>query len=115
MSTKLAGALASLLIALLCLSAASPKVAAATTCPTTLSFGATLGVFARQDDRSRRRSAPPSTAGDAVFVHAVGAAGSGLEVDLDVRDPSGAVVCSATAGRERRGGVPGEGRPGSTQ
>jgi Ca2+-binding RTX toxin-like protein len=91
----LAVAITTLLLA--CLPTGAPKVAAATACPTTIAFGATFGCSL---DKTTEVDAfgVTVTAGDAIFVHAVGAAGSGLEVDLDVRDPSGAVVCSASAG-----------------
>ena len=93
-SKRLALATTAFLIA--CLSYGAPR-ATATACPTTISFGATLACSL---DKTTEVDAfgVTVTAGDAIFVHAVGATGSGLEVDLDVRDPSGTLACSATAG-----------------
>jgi Ca2+-binding RTX toxin-like protein len=75
----------------------APKVEAATSCPTTLSFGATVpcALDAKGETDAFALSA---SAGDVAFVHAVGASGAGLEMDLDVSDPSGKTICSATAG-----------------
>src|SRR5262249_48030943 len=91
-----AAATTALLFACLSFSAA-PQVAAATACPTTLAFGTTVGcaIDAKGETDAFALNA---SAGDVAFVHAVGASGAGLEMDLDVRDPSGKTICSATAG-----------------
>ncbi|HVT76759.1 MAG TPA: calcium-binding protein [Acidimicrobiales bacterium] len=91
----LAGAITALLVA--CLPTGTPKVAAAAACPSTISYGTTVAcsLAAKGEVDGFALSA---SAGDVTYVHATGAAGSGLEMDLDVRDPAGKTVCSATAG-----------------
>src|SRR5688500_7796532 len=67
-----------------------PAALAATVCPTALSFGAqvtcALDVAGEADS-----FALSASAGDAVLIHAVSAANSGLEVDLELRDGSEAL------------------------
>ncbi|HUR76895.1 MAG TPA: calcium-binding protein [Acidimicrobiales bacterium] len=68
---------------------------AATTCPSTLSFGAPIKCAI--DTAGEADSfALSAAAGDAVLIHAVGT-GSGLEVDLEMRSGSES-VCAARAG-----------------
>ncbi len=90
-----------LAIPALLLCPASPRAAAAptapTACPTSLSYGGTFGcaldVVGEVDSFGLS-----ATAGDRVLLHAVGATGSGLDVDLEMRDASGTTICAARAG-----------------
>ncbi|MEY2426196.1 MAG: hypothetical protein QOI61_1768, partial [Actinomycetota bacterium] len=85
-------------VAVLLLGPAVPKAAAAATaCATSLSYGTTIGcaLDAVGEADSFGLSA---TAGDRVLLHVVGATGSGLDVDLEMRDPSGTTICSSRAG-----------------
>lgn len=66
-------------------------------CPTSISYGTTIGCSLAKAGEVDTY-ALTAAAGDTMFVHVVGAAGFGLDVDFDVRDPGGTVICSARAG-----------------
>jgi Ca2+-binding RTX toxin-like protein len=95
MSSKLFTA--ALLIASVSFLGPPKAAAAATNCPTTLAYGTPVSCSIDKTKEVDLFSLT-AAAGDALFVHAVRAAGSSLEMDLDVRDPSGKVVCAGTAG-----------------
>jgi Ca2+-binding RTX toxin-like protein len=74
----------------------APAAIAATSCPTTLSFGAPVACALDKAGEVDSFGLTAS-AGDAVLLHVVGATGSGLDVDLEMRDGSGA-LCASRAG-----------------
>ena len=74
------------------------SVAAAVGCPTTLTYGAAPVACTISAAKEIDVYGLSAAAGDAALVHVVGAANSGLDVDIDVRDAAKKIICSARAG-----------------
>ncbi len=84
-------------VATLALPFGAARAAAATSCPTTLTYGATVSCSLDKPTETDAY-ALSAAAGDALYVHVVGLDGNGLDVDFDVRDPAGTLLCAARAG-----------------